>query len=173
MGWCPLRHMSYLVHVLTRSGLMVRVTGPRQVMAGLERLVRLQLGLVTGRSGSSAGSSATMGIEQSGAGGGASSSSGTGRKDEATGIGGSGTSTDAAAWVAGHTLQQAAGLAAGQQQPLWLSVTAAVAAAQQGGRQVSGTAGAGPGMVGMAGIADDGGAGAGTAAGVSVDALLD
>jgi hypothetical protein len=52
-GWCPLRHMSYLKHVLTRSGLMVRVTGPRQVMAGLERLVRLQLGLAGDSSGSS------------------------------------------------------------------------------------------------------------------------
>jgi hypothetical protein len=61
-GWCPLRHVRYLVRLLERAGLMARLPGPREVLVGLERLVRLEQALLAGAAqGGGAGSAAAGG----------------------------------------------------------------------------------------------------------------
>jgi hypothetical protein len=173
MGWCPLRHVAYLKRLLIRAGLMVRVAGPRQVMAGLERLVRLQAEVVTGSVGSagstssvgsagstssvgSAGSTSSVGSAGSSNAGSVGNSSGTGRG----GSDGRGSSSEVGAAVAdGSEGSQVAALGSavlGQQQlqqPLWLSVASAVAA-RGSEQQGSGGVGPGPGLAGLAAEGD-------------------
>jgi hypothetical protein len=58
--------VAYLKRLLLRAGLMARLTGPREVLRGLERLVRMEQALLAGGGGG-------VGVEgqQAGGGGGA------------------------------------------------------------------------------------------------------